>query len=183
MNIPLDIHTHTPDRPDAVLNIEPHESIPTTGLFSIGFHPWRIPSDWSQQLPILKQKAQNPRCWAIGECGLDKLSSVPMPLQIDVFKAHIALAEQLEKPLIIHCVRSLDTLIPLIRNTSAHCIIHGFRGKPQQARTLLALGCSLSFGERFNSESLALCPPDRLFTETDESSLTIEEIRARIGVE
>ena len=56
-------------------------------------------------------------------------------------------------------------------------IIHGFRGKPQQAQQLLDNGFQLSFGEHFNADSLALAfHRHSLWLETDESTHSIEEI-------
>ena len=56
------------------------------------------------------------------------------------------------------------------------CVIHGFRGKPQLAGNLLSQGFHLSFGFRFNPQSLLLCPPDRIFLETDEDPRPVEEL-------
>lgn len=41
-------------------------------------------------------------------------------------------------------------------------------------------GIYLSFGEKFNEEAPAAVLPDRILVETDESSLTISEIAARL---
>ena len=60
-------------------------------------------------------------------------------------------------------------------------IIHGFRGKPQLAGQALNAGCALSFGEHFNSESVRLTPTDRLFIETDESTMLVSEIYQSIS--
>ncbi len=59
-------------------------------------------------------------------------------------------------------------------------IVHGFRGKAELARQLLAAGMDISLGERFNSEAARVIPAERLHYETDCSSLPIEEIAARI---
>jgi TatD DNase family protein len=48
------------------------------------------------------------------------------------------------------------------------------------ARTLLEAGCSLSYGARFNPESVRLTPPDRLFVETDDADISIEEVVRRV---
>jgi TatD DNase family protein len=47
-------------------------------------------------------------------------------------------------------------------------MLHGFRGKPQQLRSLLDAGFFVSFGFAHNEESLRICPIDRLLLETDD---------------
>ena len=68
-------------------------------------------------------------------------------------------------------------------------IWHGFRGKPEQAEQLQDKGLYLSFGEFYSDEAMRAVSDDRLFLETDESSLDIEELLYRaarvrgVGVE
>ena len=79
-------------------------------------------------------------------------------------------------PLIIHCVRAWDKLFAMQKEMPAGltCIIHGFRGKPELAGSLLHHGFYLSFGFHFHPQSLSLCPPERLFLETDEDRRHVE---------
>ena len=179
MKAPLDIHTHTPGKINSVFNSSPDEALPVATLFSCGIHPCRIPKEWRSLLVEIEHRALHPMCWAIGECGLDSLSPFTLELQTEVFEAQCRIAERMQKPLIVHCVRRIDDVLRICRPLTTQVIIHGFRGKPQQARSLLDAGFYLSFGERFNAESYALCPPSRRLFETDESLLTIEQIIAR----
>ena len=55
-------------------------------------------------------------------------------------------------------------------------IWHGFRGKPEQAVQLLKKGFYLSFGEYYPDETMQIVPDERLFLETDDSLLDIEDI-------
>jgi TatD DNase family protein len=55
-------------------------------------------------------------------------------------------------------------------------IIHGFRGKPEQAAQLTSLGFFLSFGFNHNEKSLQKTPPDKIFLETDDSNYTIQDV-------
>ena len=50
---------------------------------------------------------------------------------------------------------------------------HGFRGKPEQLHQLLGHGFYVSFGVKHNAESLAQCPAERLFLETDQEDTPI----------
>jgi TatD DNase family protein len=95
-----------------------------------------------------------------------------------VFRQAVEVSEELSKPLIIHCVKAHDIIAQLRREMKPRMdwIIHGFRGKPTVAQILLQSGCSLSYGEQFNPESLAVTPLDRLYAETDTSTLSIDAI-------
>ena len=89
----------------------------------------------------------------------------------------------MRKPLIIHCVKAFDSIIALHKEYRPQqaWIIHGFRGKPQLAEQLTRAGLSLSLGEHFNEESARIILAEKLFIESDESKVPIEEIYARIA--
>ena len=69
-----------------------------------------------------------------------------------------------------------ETLKELDITAAAVCIIHGFRGIPKLAESLLGKGFYLSFGFRFHPQSLTLCPSDRLFFESDEDSRPVDTL-------
>lgn len=131
---------------------------------SVGIHPWHINDDWHDAIDRISDLATHDEVWAIGECGLDKLRGPHMDVQIDVMRAHISLAENVGKPLVIHCVKAFDQLLQLHKETAEWCkatkrepqpwVIHGFRGKPEQAKQLVAKGLYMSFGHQYNIESL-----------------------------
>jgi len=187
----VDIHTHSAANTDhpAIQNltfIQADKIFASNqeGLFSVGFHPWHADEFSLELLDKLKAWTTDHRLAAIGECGLDKNREVPFELQIRVFEAQIALSEERSKPLIIHCVGCFNELFDLKKKLTPRqlWIIHGFRGKPELARQALKTGCALSFGEHYNSESVLLTPTDRLFIETDESTLPITDIYRSISL-
>lgn len=166
-----DIHTHTP-APGALYSVDAYsqEPPPSEGYFSIGFHPWgssRMPD--TEEWQRFETLAQDPRCLAIGECGIDIPKGGPLYLQMNLLRQQAELAERLGKPLIIHSVKAHDQIAGMRREMHPvqEWIIHGFRGKPSIARIFLDAGCSLSFGDRYNPESFAITPPDRRYSETD----------------
>lgn len=174
----IDIHTHNKDRNNLLSILNSNEYIAGRKI-SIGIHPWDISSDWKEHFATIRINAFKKNVCAIGECGIDKLKSpAGEELQKEVFKAHAMLAEEAKKPLIIHCVKGFDTIISLRKEITPEqpWIIHGFRGKPQQAEQLIKNGFYISYGEKFNSESLKNTPIERLFIESDESETSIEEI-------
>lgn len=186
----VNIHTHSNLQSDYLairnLTFKEAESIfksGENGFFSVGFHPWFLTEFSPEMVLKLEKWVADGRFVAIGECGLDKNSQSDLETQIEVFKTQILLSEQLQKPMIIHCVGYYNELFELKKqlNPQQLWIIHGFRGKPELAKQVLKTGCSLSFGEHFNIESVRVTPIDRLFVETDESHLPIEEIFSKIA--
>jgi len=170
-----DIHSH--DRScelsgETVVNIIPGDTMLPGGTYSVGIHPWESGRSISlSELKSLVAAACDGRVVAIGECGFDRLRGGSAEAQAALFDFQARLAARVGKPLIIHAVRSYDKVLEAARR---HCpvpgmwIIHGFRGKPEAARQLLRAGLSLSLGERYNSASAEIIPPERLYRESDK---------------
>lgn len=187
----IDIHTHIQHSADNVIAIrnlllsEAEKMIASEaqGFFSAGVHPWdseTVENTWIEQL---RKVSEDDRIVLIGECGLDKNIEASSEKQTELFSEHIQLSESLKKPLIIHCVGRFNELIELKKkyNPTQQWIIHGFRGKPQLAGQLLNVGFYLSYGEKFNPDSVQATPVERLFLETDEGSQPIDKIYEQIA--
>lgn len=152
--------------------------------WSVGVHPWDTINDIHDALwEAVETSARSENVVAIGEAGIDTLKGGPMFRQLQVFSRLVALSEQTAKPLIIHDVKAHDIIIGLKRDLhpAMPWIIHGFRGKPTVAKMLLDAGCYLSFGEKFNPDTVRYTPAARLLTETDESPLPINKIIASLA--
>lgn len=179
-----DIHTHRADAREAVISVNPWEFCPMDGLcYSVGIHPWQVGRAIEADFDRLAECAKADNVLMIGECGIDKLRGGDLSMQAGVLERHIALSEQVGKPLVLHCVRASNELCRLRRQLRPHMpwIVHGFRGNARVASQLLDAGFYLSYGERFNPEALAMTPADRLLAETDESLLPIDEIHRRLA--
>lgn len=175
----LDVHTHNLWAPagKAIINL-PEEALLSPGdfslregcLYSVGIHPWWTAQKMDAYYYGLQLWSMHPQVVAIGECGLDKLRGGSLDFQEEVFLRHLRLANELNKPVIIHCVRAFDRLLRLHREVSPlrERIVHGFRGKPALAQQLLAAGFYLSFGLYYHEDSFRLTPPERRYCETDE---------------
>ena len=183
-----DIHTHQPSvHPEdiAIVNTIIREecdlSMPAQWC-SAGIHPWYI-YNVDKQISCLESVASSSAIVAIGEAGLDKLVKTPLDIQKNVFLRQAVLAEKLNKPLIIHCVKSWGELIAVRKIVKPHIpwIIHGFRGNGELAQQLILQGFYLSFGEHFQISSLRRAWPERLLIETDESSCSIQDIYQRLA--
>lgn len=195
------IHTHIIDDVPCLYSLGFNEwpsDMPTQAALSVGIHPWDITDNWMDHFAFIISHATDDRVWAIGECGLDKMRGPLMETQMEVMRAHIALAEEIGKPMIIHCVKAYDQLLQLRKDTEKRCkeegrkpqpwVIHGFRGKPEQAKQMVAKGLYLSFGHHYNIESIRFlfsrgCP---FFLETDDLHLSVchiyEQVAHHLGV-
>lgn len=153
----IDFHTHhAPTTADIIAVVE--------GRDTWGIHPWQANREFV--IPDLSSKI------AIGECGLDALRGPSMEIQQHVLRHQIALSETHFKPLVIHCVKAFDLLLHLHleQHPKMPWMFHAFRGKPQQLQSLLSAGFYVSFGFRYNKESLISCPLERLMLETDDNA-------------
>jgi TatD DNase family protein len=181
----INIHAHSKTANSAVL-LNAHENflaLDLNAFYSIGLHPWYIKVSYaSQELELLKFSATKPNVLAIGECGLDRVCDTDFELQKHCFIKQIELANEVEKPLIIHCVRAFDEVIHLLKqhHVSVPVIFHGFNKNEKVASQVLDAGYLLSFGQKLMFESTAAVfkstPLDRLFLETDDGCLAIEEV-------
>ena len=181
----IDLHTHHKDREDNlfILNCT-LENIEDARNISVGLHPWNIDEDWEQKMQQLSKLATAENVKAIGECGIDKLKSgASVETQIETLKAHIRLSEQLKKPLILHIVKGQDIIMRLHKETrpTQAWIIHGFRGKRDQAQQYISEGFYLSYGTKFNKEALLSTPIERLFIERDEDRISLAQHYSHIA--
>lgn len=163
----IDIHTHLAT--DAVT------------IRTVGVHPWLAGEG---ALPSAEEIAS---AEAVGEIGLDKASAVDFSLQTALFQAQLRLAEQYEKPVVLHVVRAYEEVLKALDEVQLPAVIfHGFIGSTALTEQLLKRGCYLSFGERtFRSsktqEALRSTPLEQLFIETDESRMPLGEIYEKVA--
>jgi TatD DNase family protein len=186
----VDIHTHNINSTNqyAIINLKLDEIQDKLDLskheyFSIGIHPWDVHRFDSKMMQTIEKHVFNGKVKAIGECGLDKNSEATLKAQMDAFEKQILIAENIRKPVIVHCVGYFNELISLkkILKPSQAWIIHGFRGKPELAKQLIMNGFYISYGEKLNIQSVKITPLEKICIETDESSVPIEEIYKNIA--
>lgn len=153
----IDIHTHRRSNDPYVIDayaVGSDGSLPA-GPYSAGIHPWEVqritPDNTSRYRQDLLD-ALTPRCIAVGEIGLDYAvtgDSVLRTAQWHWFEQQMELAADRSLPVIIHCVRAYNDLIPILRHyPHVTPVIHGFTGSPELAERLLQAGGYLSFGHR-----------------------------------
>ncbi|WP_064196926.1 MULTISPECIES: TatD family hydrolase [Emticicia] len=194
----INIHTHQTDKQaneqiiynliipasEEELEVFPSDETPNTWL-STGIHPWYInESNHKSQIEKLRQLANYKDIKLIGECGLDRLKGCTLPLQEEIFIKQIRVAEDVKKPLIIHCVKCFNELVSIkkIVRPKVPMIIHGFNNNFHIAQAVLERGFYLSLGSAIlndNSNAAHLLPNipiEKLFLETDDKDVSIQEI-------
>lgn len=186
----IDIHTHHTAENDGItsvqsisLTVDSLLTPPKNKMISIGLHPWHTKiDDLKANMINLSSLAKLDNVKLIGECGLDKLRGEPLTDQIVILEQQIELAEELNKPLIIHCVKAFDELISLKKKLKIKVpiIIHGFNKNEELGLQLINQGFWLSFGEAVLNEKSRLLnliqKTNHFFLETDDSTKSIEEI-------
>lgn len=151
---------------------------------SFGIHPWyihEVPPNWQEILK--KYLLQVPS--AVGEIGLDqKFTANPMDLQEYFLIEQLRLAEELQRPVSIHCVKAWHILTPILedfKNAAIGIQLHSYNGGSEMVDKLANLGCYFSFSGSLTRlknkkahSALRRIPPDRLLLETDAPDIPPE---------
>ena len=204
MNLPgkndyIDVHTHdSAGQADGIFTVESllaHEEkrpgdVPGL-LYTIGIHPWYL-NEENHDLLISRvmATADDPLVIAVGEAGFDRLRGPSPDLQRKTFEEQVSVAEDLKKPVVIHCVRAWDELVSSHKRLrpAMPWLVHGFRGKPDLALQLISKGMYISFWFDFvlRPESARLIrslPKERIFLETDGSGVDIRDIYNKVSAD
>jgi TatD DNase family protein len=139
---------------------------------------------------LLLQLAARPEVVAVGETGLDYFYSPDSKMtQQQAFISHIAVANQLQKPLIVHTRDAkADTLAILREHHAERCggVLHCFTEDWDTAKAALDLGFYISFSGIMtfrNADALRdvvrQVPLDRLLIETDSPYLAPVPFRGK----
>ena len=133
--------------------------------------------------------APRPQVAAIGEIGLDYYwaEHPPRDFQQMVFRKQLALAEELDLPVIVHDREAHGDSLSIIREFPAVTgVFHCFSGSPEMAEELLKRGWYLGFdgpitykNARRAPEVAAITPLERMVVETDAPYLSPVPVRGR----
>jgi TatD DNase family protein len=181
IEIPLFINIHTHQSSTAAVSIlslyEQFQKSKEPGFYSIGLHPCYLSN---ASLDDVKQWAAYEQVVAIGECGLDKVCKTDFVKQQQIFYKQVLLANELGKPLIIHCVRAFEEVLGILKHATVPVIFHGFSKSKELALQLTNKGYYLSFGKALEQERvkevLSVIPLQQVFLETDMADASIESI-------
>ncbi len=151
-----------------VVGVDAHSSEQATALAQSHAHLWAavgLHPNYTQEqefdIEAFRRLAQHSKVVAIGECGLDNFRpenpDATRARQREVFEAHVQLAIELNKPLMIHARPTKGTqdayqdLIEILRSYKQEHgerlrgDIHFFVGGIEEARALIELDFTLSY--------------------------------------
>lgn len=122
-----------------------------SGIFyAAGLHPcWitdALPLDEQTFKTTIAAHYSNDACIAIGECGLDKKIALPLDQQLKIFHWHCQVAEALNAPLIMHCLKFHSELLAVLKHYKVRGVVHAFSGSRELARQYTDKGFLLGVG-------------------------------------
>lgn len=159
--------------------------------FTAGVHPSE--AGRGHDLSALATFAEDPRCVAWGEMGLDGHWPEPaLEAQIDLLESQLSVVQGLAdvdrpRPIVLHCRKALDHLLPVLEASGLpgeRFVFHCFTDGPDEVDRVLAFGAAVSFTGVVtyrNAADVAAAsdrvPLERLMVETDSPYLSPEPVR------
>ena len=156
---------------------------------AVGVHPNSTVGFNEGQLEDLRELAAHAKVVSIGEIGLDYYwDKAPKDVQANAFRMQLALAAELELPVIIHNREASEDVLPILEDWAQTLsgalkdrpgVLHSFSAPQEVADRALAIGFYLGFTGPVtfkNADELrqvaARVPLDRILVETDGPFLT-----------
>ena len=176
----------------SLMSVRLAEKYPDYVYAVTGIHPHDA-STWNDALAEkMYSLAAEPLVRAVGEIGLDYYRDLsPRDVQQKVFRAQIAMAKELKKPIAIHDRDSHNDVVRILREEKAGVnggILHCFSGSVEMARDCLNLGFHISFAgpltfanARIPHEVCAYVPLSETLVETDCPYLSPHPYRGQVN--
>ncbi len=156
---------------------------------AVGIHPNSTAGASPGDMTEIARLATREKVVAIGETGLDFYrASSPRETQLEFFKAHLALAREMNLPIIIHFRNvGADDIALAGKNVfeGIRGVFHCFGGDAAFAREVLDLGFYLGFDgpltypKSDRVEIARMVPLERILIETDAPFLTPQPHRGK----
>lgn len=156
---------------------------------AVGIHPEDCAGCTDEDFDAVRALCGHEKVVAIGEIGLDYYwaENPSREFQQQVFRRQLALAEELDLPVIVHDREAHgDSLAIVLEHPRVRGVFHCFSGSPEMAAELLKRGWYLGFdgpityknAKRARSVA-AITPLDRIVVETDAPYLTPVPFRGK----
>lgn len=179
-------HTHdlTSNRKYSVLQTD---GVALERWNSVGIHPWTAELYTIDSVVSQFERLRTDQTIAVGEVGVDAWRGGDLEHQYQLFVAHAQLAEELNLPVIIHCVRAWEWILKACREVQPQqkWIYHGFNKKNLLKQVLDCPHMMISIGELGKQLDLTWIkdiPDDRLLLETDTANVDINSIYEMISI-
>jgi TatD DNase family protein len=153
---------------------------------ALGIHPHQAGNDEAERLDELRDLLSSARAVAVGETGLDHYRDyAPRDRQRELFEAQLALAGELDKPVVIHTRAADAETVAALAGFGGTVVLHCF-SSPGLLDPALERGWYVSFAGNVtypNAYDLRAAaravPRDRLLVETDSPYLSPQPRRGR----
>ena len=154
---------------------------------AVGWHPENCAPYTRESLDTLRAWAKNPKVGAIGESGLDYYweQNPPREWQQEVFRAQLALAQELGLPVIVHDRDAHADCLAIVKEfPQVRGVFHCYSGSAEIAQELIARGWYLGFdgpltykNAKKTVEVAKIVPLDRVLLETDRPYMAPVPVR------
>jgi len=174
------------DRESCARALAAADAFPGVVHAAVGRHPNATAGFTEDDAAQVAELARDPRCRAVGETGLDYYrDTAPHRDQADAFAAHIAIARDTGKPLVVHTrAADDDTIATLAREADGVAVVLHCFSMPDRLDECLDRGWYVSYAGNVTypkSQALAAtavrAPLERLLVETDAPYLTPQAVR------
>ncbi len=167
----------------AKLIAESHKNI----YFSLGLHPHEATCYNKDIEKMVMGYLSHEKCLMLGEIGLDYFKNYsPKDIQIKVFERQLNIAEELNKPVMIHIRDAHREAKEILKKRELIGIIHCYSGTLEDAKFYIDLGYYISFPGTLTfkkatniAEVVKNIPLDYILTETDAPFLAPEPYRGK----
>ena len=145
---------------------------------ALGYHPHDAKDVTDADMDLLRKQLIHARVIAVGECGLDyHYMHSPAETQQRVFRQHLDIAVEVQKPVIIHTREAWDDTMVILDEYAGklkNVVIHCYGGDIEQTKLVLERGYFISFTGTVTfknngalREVAKVVPLDRLMIESD----------------
>jgi TatD DNase family protein len=153
---------------------------------ALGLDPHRALTPEAGRIAELRELLAHPKVVAVGETGLDYFHGADAkPEQRRLFDAQLALADELDKPIVIHTRDADDDTAAALAGFTGSVVMHCF-SSPGLTGTLVERGYFVSFAGNITypkaqelRDAAARVPADRILAETDSPYLAPQPRRGR----
>ena len=156
---------------------------------AVGYHPENCAPYTPADLDVICELAKGPKVVAIGEIGLDYYweENPPREHQRRVFRDQLALARELELPVIVHDREAHGDSLSIVKEfPQVRGVFHCFSGSAEMAMELVRLGWMISFtgvltykNARKAVEAAQAVPLGQIMIETDSPYMAPVPFRGR----
>lgn len=152
---------------------------------AFGIHPWYISNRSLNWRECLRSYLCEFPGATVGEIGLDHFhESDKKQEQLEVFTAQLELAQQLQRPVSVHCLKAWGDLLKAfssIKKLPARIALHSFSGSAEMVHVLEKMGCYFSCsGSVTHQKNIRIrnvireFPLDKILLETDTPDIPPE---------